>query len=44
MQQTLQEAGVHEPFFSWNDHTGRTFPQVKHLITRSITAARKNGE
>lgn len=44
MQQTLREHGVHEPFFAWNDHTGRTFPQVKHLITASAHAARKNGE
>lgn len=44
MQQTLREHGVHEPFFAWNDHTGRTFPQVKHLITLSAHSARKNGE
>lgn len=44
MQQTLREHGVHEPFFAWNDHTNRTFPQVKHLITQSARSARKNGE
>ena len=44
MQQTLREHGVHEPFFAWNDHTNRTFPQVKHLITLSAHSARKNGE
>jgi hypothetical protein len=44
MQQTLREHGVHEPFHAWNDHTGRTFPQVSHLITLSANAARKNGE
>lgn len=44
LQQTLHEHGVHEPFFAWNDHTGRTFPQVTRLITLSITAARANGE
>ena len=44
LQQTLQEAGVHEQFHAWNDHTGRTFTQVTRLITLSITAARANGE
>ncbi len=44
MQQTLRERGVHEPFFAWNDHTNRTFPQVSRLITLSAHAARKNGE
>lgn len=44
MQQTLQENGVHEPFFAWNDHTNRTFPQVSNLITLSAHTARKNGE
>jgi hypothetical protein len=44
MQQTLREHGVHEPFFAWNDHTNRTFPQVTSLITQSAHAARKNGE
>ncbi|MCX5001008.1 DUF6197 family protein [Streptomyces longwoodensis] len=44
MQQTLAEHGIHEPFHSWNDHTARTFPQVKHLITLSAHTARKNGE
>lgn len=44
MQQTLAEAGVHTPFFAWNDYTGRTFVQVNALITRSADAARKNGE
>lgn len=44
IQQTLREHGVHEPFFAWNDHTDRTFPQVSRLITLSAHAARKNGE
>ncbi|MER6092431.1 DUF6197 family protein [Streptomyces bluensis] len=44
MQQTLQEHGIHEPFFAWNDPPERTFPEVKTLITQSIAAARKNGE
>ena len=44
MQQTLREHGVHEPFFAWNDHTQRTFPQVKAMICESINSARKNGE
>ena len=44
MQQTLREHGVHEPFFAWNDHMNRTFPQVKALVTMSALAARKNGE
>lgn len=44
LQQTLREHGVHEPFFAWNDHTNRTFPQVSHLITQSANAALKNGE
>lgn len=44
LQQTLREHGVHEPFFAWNDHMDRTFVQVKHLITVSADAARRNGE
>lgn len=44
MQQTLQEHGYHQPFFAWNDHTERTFPHVKNLITHSARAARSNGE
>ncbi|MFF9287531.1 DUF6197 family protein [Streptomyces griseosporeus] len=44
LQQTLQEHGIHEPFYAWNDHQHRTFPQVKHLITHAAHAARKNGE
>ncbi|MFD9249491.1 DUF6197 family protein [Streptomyces bottropensis] len=44
MQQTLHEHGVHEPFFAWNDHTDRTFPQVTYLISHAAAAARKNGE
>ena len=44
MQQVLQEHGVHEPFFAWNDHHTRTFPQVSNLINLSAHAARKNGE
>lgn len=44
MQQTLQEHGIHMPFFAWNDLPTRTFPQVKHLLTHAATTARKNGE
>jgi hypothetical protein len=44
LQQTLREHGVHEPFHAWNDHTDRTFVQVKALITQSAAAARTNGE
>ncbi|MGV9891718.1 DUF6197 family protein [Streptomyces sp. NPDC003395] len=44
MQQSLQEHGIHMPFFAWNDLPTRTFPQVKHLLTHAATAARKNGE
>jgi hypothetical protein len=44
MQQTLQEHGIHEPFFAWNDHMERQFPQVKALLVHAAHAARKNGE
>jgi hypothetical protein len=44
LQQTLHEAGVHEPFFAWNDHMERQFPQVKALITAAANAAHANGE
>jgi hypothetical protein len=44
LQQTLREHGIHEPFFAWNDHDNRTFPQVKALLIHAAAAARKNGE
>lgn len=44
MQHTLRMDGTDMPFHAWNDLPTRTFPQVTHLITASVTAARKNGE
>lgn len=44
MQQTLQEHGVHLPFFAWNDLPGRPFQAVERLLNDSATAARTNGE
>lgn len=44
MQQTLQEHGIHMPFFAWNDLMEREFPEVKALITAAARTARSNGE
>ncbi|MFE6412565.1 hypothetical protein ACFVOR_37160 [Streptomyces sp. NPDC057837] len=44
MQHSLRMDGIDMPFHAWNDLPERTFPQVKHLITASITAARHYGE
>lgn len=44
MQHSLRMDGIDMPFHAWNDLPERTFPQVKHLITASVTAARHHGE
>ena len=44
MQHSLRMDGIDMPFHAWNDLPERTFPQVKHLIAASITAARHYGE
>lgn len=44
MQQTLHERGFHQPFFHWNDLEGRSFPEVKALITTAARTAHANGE
>jgi hypothetical protein len=44
MQQTLQEHGVHMPFFAWNDLMEREFPQVKHMLHAAARTAHANGE
>jgi hypothetical protein len=44
MQRSLRMDGTDMPFYAWNDLPERTFPQVKHLITASVTAARHHGE
>lgn len=44
LQQTLQENGVHEPFFAWNDRMEREFPQVKNMLRLAARTAHANGE
>ncbi|MFR9794253.1 hypothetical protein ACL07V_37460 [Streptomyces sp. MB22_4] len=44
LQLALQEIGVDQPFFAWNDMPERTFPDVEKRLTRAAYLARSNGE
>lgn len=44
LQQSLNEIGVDQPFFYWNDLDERTFKDVRQRINRAIHLAHTHGE